>query len=56
MARIEMERVRAERYKAAIEWVLNDAKYKAPEQVTEECLVWLDRLRAAVSAPEEQNP
>ncbi len=53
MARIEMERVRAERYKEAIEWVLNDASYKAPEQVTEECLIWLDRLRNAISREDE---
>lgn len=34
--------------RAAVEWVLNDAAYKAPEQVGPEARRWIARLREAV--------
>ena len=40
---------RIEILEGAIDWVLNDAKYKAPEQVTPECRRWVDRLHAVKS-------
>jgi hypothetical protein len=32
----------------AVEWVLNDAKYKAPEQVGPVAERWIDRLKSAM--------
>jgi hypothetical protein len=31
----------------AVDWVLNDARYKAPEQITPECRRWIDKLSSA---------
>ena len=53
MLELKLARDRIKVLETAIGWVLNDAKYKAPEQVTEECLVWLDRL--AIAAADKGN-
>jgi hypothetical protein len=40
-----------EALREAAEWVINDANYKAPEQIGEVAERWLGRLRAALSQP-----
>ena len=42
---------RAKRLEEAAQWILNDADYKAPEQLSAEYVTnrWLDRLKAALA-------
>ena len=40
------------RLQSAIDWVISDAAYKAPEQMNEVCENWLDRLSAVSSRQE----
>jgi len=40
---------------AAIKWVLTDASYKAPEQVTPECQIWIDRLQRTQTTEDSGN-
>ncbi len=48
-------RAENERLRAAIDWVLNDAAYKAPEQIGEAAQRWLGRLADARTAPSTQH-
>jgi hypothetical protein len=45
----DAERAEVARLRAAIEWVLNDAYYKAPEQIDEVARRWISRLKDATS-------
>ncbi len=41
------------RMRAAIEWVVRDASFKAPEQLTADYVTerWIDRLQEAINLP-----
>jgi hypothetical protein len=39
----------------AVEWVLNDASFKAPEQIGPVAERWIDRLESALKAARKVN-
>lgn len=43
--------VYAEGLKATLEWIVRDAAYKAPEQLGDVAMRWLDRATTALAAP-----
>ena len=46
-----------QRLRAAIQWFVTDAAYKAPEQVNAQMAVrWIERLRSALAADDPASP
>lgn len=50
---IATERLASDRLREAVDWVLNDANYKAPEEIKDIAERWLQRLQAALAAHPE---